>query len=187
MGLKESTHPRIALPDEVHLFRQTYEKETAIESVQVFRLSIHYDDFGGWFKEVMRADEEGRHLALKERGIEFITRQSNISYLAPGTKRFWHIHPEQNEVWNTSGTILLGLIDFRTDSLTYGQKMKIILSPDRAIYIPAGVAHGFINPSEQEVILNYHTDHHFSAGENTQEYRIDPENMPFDWVLSELM
>jgi dTDP-4-dehydrorhamnose 3,5-epimerase-like enzyme len=187
MGFKQIDHKVITPPEGSQLFCQVYEKPEFIDGVQVLKLATFSDDFGGWFKEIMRLDEAGNNTALKEFGINFKPLQANMSFLAPHTERFWHIHPEQNEIWTTNGTILLGLIDFRTGSATYGKKMKIVLSQEKLVYIPFGVAHGFINPSNTSVTLNYFTDKYFVATEDTQECRINPEFVPFDFVKPETM
>jgi len=187
VGLKKIKYGKIALPKKVKLYRQTYENAEGILGVHVLKVSTFADDYGGWFKETMRLDESGHNVALKEIGVNFRPVQVNTSFLAPKTKRFWHIHPSQNEIWTTNGTILLGLIDYRPESPSYRTKMKIILSADKFIYIPAGVAHGFINPTTDFVTLNYFTDKFFVANETTQECRIDPELVSYDFVKPEIM
>ncbi|KKS93189.1 MAG: dTDP-4-keto-6-deoxyglucose-3, 5-epimerase and dTDP-6-deoxy-L-mannose-dehydrogenase [Candidatus Collierbacteria bacterium GW2011_GWB1_44_6] len=187
MGLKKINYSKISLPKKAELFRQTYDKAEVIGGVIVCKINTFADDFGGWFKEALRLDEDGNVVALKDFGVDFRPIQINVSYLASKTKRFWHIHPHQNEIWTTTGTILLGLIDFRKDSPTYEKRMKIILSPDKMVYIPSGIAHGFINQGREFVTLNYFADHHFSADETTQECRIDPKIVSYDFVKSELM
>lgn len=187
MGLKKIRHKSISLPKKTKLYRQTYEKPLGIHKVHVMKASTFADDYGGWFKETMRLDDHGHNIALKEVGINFRPVQVNTSFLAPKTKRFWHIHPDQNEIWTTNGTILLGLIDYRPESSSYLTKMKVVLSADKFIYIPAGVAHGFINPGLDFITLNYFTDQFFVSNEHTQECRIDPDTVPFDFVKPELM
>lgn len=187
MGIKRIKHQSISLPKKTKLYRQTYEKSEGIQNVHILKVSTFADDFGGWFKETLRLDSAGLVVALKEIGLSFRPVQTNTSFLAPKTKRFWHIHPLQNEIWTTNGTILLGLIDFRPESPSYRTKMKVVFSADKMIYIPAGVAHGFINPNNEAVTLNYFTDQFFVANENTQECRIDPKVLSFDFVKPEIM
>jgi dTDP-4-dehydrorhamnose 3,5-epimerase-like enzyme len=187
MGFQPIKNQNITPPQGSELLRQTYDKADGIDGVQIIKTNIFSDDFGGWFKETMRLDEKGYCLALKEVGVDFKPIQTNMSYLAPHTERFWHIHPTQNEIFTTNGTILLGFIDYRTDSKTYGKQLKIVLSSEKMVYIPAGIAHGFINPSTTPVTLNYFTDKYFVANEETQECRIDPAKVPFDFVKPELM
>jgi dTDP-4-dehydrorhamnose 3,5-epimerase-like enzyme len=187
MGLIKTTNLSIKLPKRNKLYRQTYEKVDGLFGVMVLKVNVFADDFGGWFKESLRLDNYGQCLALKEQNIIFKPIQANTSFLAPKTKRFWHIHPSQNEIWTTNGTILLGLIDYRPGSPTYKKKTKIILSSDKQVYIPAGIAHGFINPNTTPVTLNYFTDQYFVASDDTQECRIDPKKLSYDFVKPELM
>lgn len=192
MGFQKTNVDSLTLPKGVNLYRQTYDKSLLPDGIVVLKLNVFADDQGGWFKEVLRLDEEGRVLALKEISIDFKIRQSNLSYLGAHAKRFWHIHPDrkgrkgQDEVWTTNGTLLLGFIDLRKDSKTYNLKSKVVLSPDKAVYIPAGVAHGFVNPNNYPITLTYYTNQHFSV-EDTQEFRVDPKGLPFDFVEPELM
>ncbi len=187
MGFIKTKNRNIQIPNRADLLRQTYDKVEVIDGVVVGKTNTFPDDFGGWFKETLRLDNYGQVITLLDLGVVFKPLQSNTSFISPKTKRFWHIHPKQNEIWSTSGTILLGLIDFRTGSKTYGLKMKVILSADRFVYIPAGVAHGFINPSESSVVLTYFTDQYFTADDSTQEYRFSPKKISYNFVKSELM
>lgn len=187
MGFTKIKHSSIKPPKKAKLFRQTYDKVEGINGVFVLKVNTFADDFGGWFKETMRLDNYGQNIALKDLGVNFKPIQMNTSFLAPKTKRFWHIHPSQNEIWTTNGTILLGLIDYRPTSPTYQKKMKVVLSSEKLVYIPAGIAHGFINPNNDFVTLNYFTDQFFVADENTEECRIDPKKVSYNFVKSELM
>lgn len=187
MGFQETKLDKLELPEGASLFKQTYEKTPFPDGVVVVKLGVFPDDQGGWFKEALRVNEAGAVEALVDQGTEFKIRQSNLSYIGAGAKRFWHVHPEQNEIWTTNATLLLGLIDLRKGSKTYMAKTKVVLSQDRAVYIPAGVAHGLLNPNNHPVTLVYYTDKHFSADEETQEYRIDPQDLPYDFVEPEVM
>ncbi len=187
MGFIKTNNQKIKLPSFASLLRQTYDKAQSVNGVVIAKTNTYPDDFGGWFKEAVRLDQGGRVISMLDQNIIFKPVQTNTSFLAPKTKRFWHIHPNQNEIWTTSGTLLIGLIDLRTDSKTYGIKMKVILSADKLLYIPAGVAHGFINPNNSPVVLSYYTDQYFTADDTTQEYRVSPKKISYDFVKSELM
>ena len=187
MGFINKTVKGIKTNKGVDLLQQTYNKEPLPKDVVIVKINVFPDDLGGWFKENFRLSENADFLALIESGINFKIRQSNMSYIAPSSKRFWHIHPNQNEIWTTNATLLIGLIDLREGSETYNQKTKIVLSPDKALYIPHGVAHGFINPNNFPVTLVYFADQIFKADVETEEHRIDPKQLPFDFVEPELM
>ena len=192
MGFIKTKNDSIKLPKNVDLFVQTYDKQALPEGVTIIKINVFPDDGGGWFKESLRVDKDGFVESLKQSGIDFKITQSNMSYLGPYAKRFWHIHPEtkkragQNEIWTTNSSLILGLIDLRKDSKTYGTKSKIVISPDKAVYIPSGVAHGLYNPTSSPITLVYFADQQFSI-EDTQEYRIDPKDLPFDFVEPEIM
>ncbi len=187
MGFINKTVMGIKTDKGVDLLQQTYTKDPLPKGVTVVKINVFPDDLGGWFKENFRLSESGSFQALTESGIDFKIRQSNMSYIAPGGKRFWHIHPSQNEIWTTNAILLVGLIDLREGSETYGQKTKVILSQDKALYIPHGVAHGFINPNNFPVTLVYFADQVFKADSETEEHRIDPKTLPFDFVEPEIM
>lgn len=192
MGFIKTKNNSIKLPKNVDLFVQTYDKQSLPEGVSVIKINVFPDDGGGWFKESLRVDKDGFVESLKQSNIDFKIAQSNMSYLGAYAKRFWHIHPEttkrtgQNEIWTTNSSLILGLIDLRKDSKTYGTKSKVVISPDKAVYIPSGVAHGLYNPNNYPVTLVYFADQQFSV-EDTQEYRIDPKDLPFDFVEPEIM
>ena len=192
MGFIKTKNQLVRLPKNVQLYQQTYEKQILPDGVVQIKLNVFPDDQGGWFKEALRIDKDGNVESLIQAGVSFKVRQTNVSYLGAGAKRFWHIHPDtknrvgQNEIWTTNSTLLLGLVDLRKNSKTYNQKSKVVLSRDRAVYIPAGVAHGLLNPNNYPVTLIYYTDQQFNL-EDTQEFRIDPNHMDFDFVEPELM
>lgn len=193
MGFTKTSSDQLQLPKGAVLLQQTYDKEPLPNGALTIKLSVFTDDQGGWFRENFRQDENGYVIALKEQGVNFKFVQTNTNYLAPWAKRFWHIHPAkgkdpgQNEIWVTSGILLVGLVDLRKGSPTFGIKSKVVLSPEKALYIPAGVAHGFINPTNQYVTLIYFVDRFFVAGPETQEHRISPTTLPYDFVEPETM
>lgn len=193
MGFVKTQSDHLKLDKGVELLQQTYEKSALPSGVFIIKQAVFTDDTGGWFKENLRVDENGFVVSLKELGVDFKIVQSNNSTLGANGKRFWHIHPAkesrpgQNEIWSLNGTILMGLVDLRKDSPTVGLKVKVVLSPEKAIYIPAGIAHGFINPNSFPVSWVYFTDKTFTADETTQEHRIDPKQLPYDFVETEIM
>ena len=180
-------------PVDAPIVRQTYTDsgiDPLPEGVVLVQQRVWPDDSGGSFKEVTRLDAQGviETAALRERGISLKPAQLNVSVVAQGARRFWHVHPSQNELWTISyGQLNAGVIDCREGSPSFGKRAKVILTPHTALYIPAGVAHGFANESGAVAVLHYLVDTQFSRGEETQEWRINPEQLPFDFVLAEQM
>lgn len=180
-------------PVDAPIVRQTYTDngtDPLPEGVILAPQRVWPDDSGGSFKEVTRLDAQGvlETPALRERGVALKPAQLNVSVVAPGARRFWHVHPSQNELWTISyGQLNAGVIDCRDGSATFGKRAKVILTPHTALFIPAGVAHGFANESSAVAVLHYLVDHQFTRGEDTQEWRINPDDLPFDFVLAEKM
>ncbi|HET7767476.1 MAG TPA: dTDP-4-dehydrorhamnose 3,5-epimerase family protein [Chloroflexota bacterium] len=178
-------------PVDAPIIRQTYTEsgvDPLPDGVLVVQQRVFPDDSGGSFKEVVRLDSNGIVEApqLRERGIALKPAQLNVSLVAPGARRFWHVHPEQCELWTIShGQLNAGVIDCREGSPSYGKRARVILTSHSGLYIPAGVAHGFANESSALVVLHYLVDHQFSRGEDSQEWRISPEVLDYQFVLAE--
>ena len=87
--------------------------------------------------------------------------QANLSSSRAGVLRGLHFHHNQADYWWVpSGTILVGLYDLRAGSPTAGVGTEVRLSSDddelRGVYIPRGVAHGFL--AETDVLMHYLVD-----------------------------
>ena len=178
-------------PDGQPVLRQIYNdlKPKVPDGVVLVQQTVWPDDGGGSFKEVVRlTDGVAETAALRERGISLKPAQVNVSVIGAGSRRFWHVHPSQNELWTISyGQLNAGLIDCREGSPTYGVRSKLVLTPSTGVYIPAGVAHGFANETASVAVLNYLVDKQFTRGEDSQEWRISPDELPYDFVLMEVI
>ena len=87
----------------------------------------------------------------------------------------------------TLGPLFVSVTVKVTGSPTFGVKAKVVLTPDCGLFIPAGVAHGFANESAGVVVLQYLVDRQFTATEDTEEWRLDPKEVSFDFVLAEVI
>ncbi len=182
----------VKAPGGQQILRQSYDDDgipKLPQGVLVVRQRVWPDDAGGSFKEVVRiADGVVQAPALREAGVKHVTAQINVSVIPPGVRRFWHVHPEQSELWTVSyGQLNGGLIDCREGSPTFGLRSKVILTPEVGLYIPAGVAHGYANESAGVVVLQYLPDRQWSGGADTEEWRLDPDEVPYDFVLAEVI
>jgi dTDP-4-dehydrorhamnose 3,5-epimerase-like enzyme len=176
-------------PDGQALLCQTYESTPLPDGVILVPQRVFPDDAGGTFKEVVRlAAGVVEAPALRERGVSLQPAQINVSVIDAGTRRFWHVHPTQNELWTIShGQLNAGLVDCREHSPTFGRRAKLVLTSHTGLYIPAGVAHGYANESVGVVVLQYLPDRQFTTGDDTEEWRIDPVALPYDFVLSDVI
>ena len=176
-------------PDGQPLLRQTYESNVVPQGVIIVQQTVWPDDGGGSFKEVVRLTGGiVETAALREHGVSLRPAQINVSVITPGTRRFWHVHPTQSELWTVSyGQLNAGLVDCREDSPTLGVRTKVVLTPQTGVFIPAGVAHGYANESASVAVLNYLPDRQFSRGDDSEEWRIDPDTLPYAFVLADII
>lgn len=114
------------------------------------------------------ADERGRFMETFRR--EWFPQRSwdriqgNASYSQAGVLRGLHFHRHQVDYWFCpSGNIRVGLCDLRPDSPTYlaGQTLEIGEQNPTGVYIPIGVAHGFL--ALTDAILTYLVDNYYDG------------------------
>ena len=90
--------------------------------------------------------------------------QGNASYSEAGVLRGLHFHHRQVDYWFApSGTIRVGLCDLRRNSPTYRvvQTLEIGERNFSGVYIPVGVAHGFV--ALTDAILTYLVDNYYDG------------------------
>ena len=92
--------------------------------------------------------------------------QSNRSDSRPGVLRGLHYHFNQVDYWYlAAGRIRVGLADLRRSSPAFRRTATIDLdaADNRGLYIPTGVAHGFLALSD--VTLFYTVDNYYDGGD----------------------
>lgn len=114
--------------------------------------------------------------------------QGNASYSKAGVLRGLHFHHRQVDYWFVpAGTIRVGLCDLRRSSPTFRavQTLEIGEQNPTGVYIPVGVAHGFV--ALTEAIVNYLVDNYYDG---TDEHGIawnDPDiNLPWGIATPQL-
>ena len=91
--------------------------------------------------------------------------QTNRSDSAKGVLRGLHYHHNQVDYWYViKGTIRVGLADIRPNSPTHMQTQTIEMGEDNNIglFIPCGVAHGFVTLTE--ATHTYIVDSYYNGG-----------------------
>ncbi len=158
---------------------QQYEKKL-IDGVKILQLPKYLTEDGS-FSELMRFSDQGIFTALPE----FRIAQINRSIMLPGTVKAWHLHFNQDELWNVSARthLLLGLWDVREDSPTKGISMRIPLSSEKLVYIPRGVAHGAANHMTHATEILYFVNNQYNK-EAPDEQRLPWDSIGKDfWEL----
>lgn len=130
------------------------EHSAGIDGVQIVTLNV-FDDERGQFRETFRQEW------FPQRSWDKL--QSNMSQSRAGVLRGLHYHFEQVDYWVvTAGKIRAALYDLRRGSPTYGVAQTIEMGNEQQIglYIPIGVAHGFVSLTAATLIYfvdNYYT------------------------------
>ena len=164
-------------PDAKRAFHlQTYGPAPVIDGVTLVPLARHVDD-GGAMTELVR---------LNDGLAGFTVRQVNVSELAPGALKAFHLHVRQTDVWyvGPGDRMLVVLIDTRRGSSTEGVRMRLVLGDgsSRLLRIPPGVAHGVRNLAAAAGRIIYFTDLHFSA----EPASCDEGRLPWDFAGSDV-
>ncbi len=146
-----------------------------IEGVRVKHLVRHSDD-RGFFMEILR-DDDG-----------WLSRfgQASLAKTYPGVIKAFHYHKKQDDVWFfPCGNAQVVLHDLRDGSPTKGRTEVYYLGEDNpaALFIPAGVAHGYRVLGAEPAVIVYFTTESYQAQE-PDEYRIpwDDPAIGFDWT-----
>jgi|SRR5579872_3784935 len=154
------------------MFAQDYSKKPSIDGVQLAEIKVFTGEDGD-FSELARFTPEGKLEAFPE----FTVRQVSRSKVMPGSVKAWHFHLKQNEVQTVlpEDKLIIGLWDLREKSPTKGMTMRLAFGGGKAhwVYIPKGVAHGYMNPFEKSATVLYMTSEQF----NMQE----PDEMRMPW------
>lgn len=116
------------------------------------------------------ADERGRFLeTFRKEWFPFRSWkavQTNRSDSKRGVLRGLHYHQHQVDYWYVvSGVIRVGLYDLRRSSPTCGaaQTLDMRADPPTGLYIPIGVAHGFL--ALTDVMLMYVVDNYYDSSD----------------------
>ena len=136
-------------------------KETKLKGCFIIEPIILKDN-RGLFYESYRKDEFENQLGER---INFV--QDNISVSKKGVLRGLHyqkgIHAQAKLIQVLEGEALDVVVDLRKGSKTFGKHFKAIISSAnrKSIFIPKGMAHGFLALTE-ELIFTYKCDNYYN-------------------------
>ena len=134
--------------------------ETSIKGCFIIEPQVFGDDRGVFFEAFHK---EKFQIAIGQE-IDFV--QDNQSVSKQGVLRGLHFqtgaHAQAKLVQVVKGEVLDVVVDLRMKSSTFGQHFKINLSEDnkKILFIPKGMAHGFLTLSE-EVVFTYKCDNYY--------------------------
>jgi dTDP-4-dehydrorhamnose 3,5-epimerase len=154
--------------------------QTAIEGVLILEPQV-FGDSRGFFME-----SYNRRRFAEATGVDVEFVQDNHSRSAKGVLRGLHYQMQQAQgklVRVTSGAVWDVAVDLRRNSPTFGRCVGIELSDgnSRQLWIPPGMAHGFLVISESADFLYKTTDYYSPQHERCIAWN-DPE-LSIDWPL----
>jgi dTDP-4-dehydrorhamnose 3,5-epimerase len=152
----------------------------AIPDVLLIEPKVFGDDRGFFFESFNQRDFH------KATGLDLGFVQDNHSKSAKGVLRGLHYQVEQPQgklVRGVAGAVFDVAVDIRPGSPTYGQWVGEILSADnkRALWVPPGLAHGFLVLTDSAEFLYKTTDYYAPAHERAIAWN-DPK-LAIDWPL----
>ncbi len=140
-----------------------------------------FGDARGFFYESFN---QKKFNALTGHEVAFV--QDNHSRSVKNVLRGLHYqiqHPQGKLVRAVQGTVLDVVVDIRRSSATFGQHVAVELSADnkRMLWIPPGMAHGFVALSDTAEFLYKTTDYWYPEYERSLLWN-DPA-LAIDWKL----
>ena len=153
---------------------------TPIEGVLILEPKV-FGDARGFFFESFNARDFAQATGLVRNFV-----QDNHSKSSQGVLRGLHFqvqHPQGKLVRVTQGSVFDVAVDIRRDSKTFGQWFGLELSADnkRQLWVPEGLAHGFLVTSESAEFLYKTTDYYQPEHERSLLWN-DPA-IGIDWPL----
>ena len=155
---------------------------TELEGVLILDPQV-FGDARGYFFESFNARDFEHCTGVKQAFV-----QDNHSRSACGVLRGLHYqveHAQGKLVRVTQGEVFDVAVDIRRDSPTFGRWAGVRLSGEnkRQLWIPPGLAHGFLVLSESAEFLYKTTDYWYPAHERS--LRWDDPQLAIEWPLAE--
>jgi len=158
--------------------------ETSLKDCFVLEPQVFEDERGLFFESY----NQKKFQEAIGKQINFV--QDNQSISSKGVLRGLHFqegaHAQSKLVHVIHGEVIDVVVDLRKESETFGKHFKLKLSGDnnKMLFIPKGMAHGFVTLSEN-AIFNYKCDQFYhKASENGILFK--DETLQIDWELASL-
>lgn len=133
-------------------------KELGIRGVKLFKLNPYLDK-RGCFSEVFLTNS-----VYKELNINYV--QENESISKKNVFRGMHFqkgkYSQSKMIRVVKGKIIDVICDLRKSSKTFKEIIQLELDPNKLLFIPKGLAHGFFS-LEEGTILNYKCDKFYNS------------------------
>lgn len=151
--------------------------ESPIPGLFVVDLVLHGDN-RGWFKEnYQKAKMESLGLP------EFDIVQNNFSYNEEiGVTRGLHAEPWEKFISVANGKVFGAWVDLRTGP-SYGTVFTTEITPDKAVFVPRGVANGY-QTLEEKVTYTYLVNAHWSPDAKYTLINLFDPDLGINWPIT---
>jgi dTDP-4-dehydrorhamnose 3,5-epimerase len=155
-------------------------QETNIPGFFVVDLLVHEDTRGSFKENYNKAK-------LEDLGLpEFEIVQNNVSFNKQvGVTRGLHAEPWEKYISVGNGRIFGAWVDLR-DGDSFGQTFTMEITPDKAVYVPRGVANGYQTLTE-DVVYTYLINDHWSQEAKAKYTFVNlfDKHVAIDWPIPE--
>lgn len=152
-------------------------KETIIPGLFEIDLVLHKDE-RGWFKENYQKEK------LEALGLpEFNIVQNNFSFnYEKGVIRGLHAEPWEKYISVSGGSVFCAWVDIRKGS-SFGRVLTMELTPEKAFFVPRGVANGY-QTLEQNITYTYLVNDHWSKDAQYGAVNLFDPNLKIEWPIA---
>ncbi len=152
-------------------------RETLIPGFYEIDLPLHGDS-RGWFKE------NYQRAKMEELGLpHFEIVQNNISFNAEvGVTRGLHAEPWEKFISVANGKVYGAWVDLRSGD-GFGKVLTIEITPEKAVYVPRGVANGY-QTLEPNVTYTYLVNEHWSPESKYVSVNLFDEQLAINWPIA---
>jgi dTDP-4-dehydrorhamnose 3,5-epimerase len=150
--------------------------ESNIPGLFVIDLVLNGDS-RGWFKENYQKEK------LESLGLPaFDIVQNNFSFNAErGVTRGLHAEPWEKYISLANGKVFGAWVDLRKGE-SFGQVFTTEITPERAVFVPRGVANSY-QSLEENVTYTYLVNAHWSADAKYQAVNLFDPDLAIDWPI----
>ena len=153
-------------------------KETVIPGFYEIDLVL-YSDNRGWFKENYQKEK------LEALGLPaFEIVQNNFSFNKDkGAIRGLHAEPWEKYISIANGKVFCAWVDIRKGP-SFGQVLTMELTPEKAVFVPRGVANSY-QTLEENVNYTYLVNEHWSESAQYRSVNLFDPELNIKWPIAE--
>ena len=161
--------------------------ETHLKGCYILEPKIFEDERGIFFESFKKNEFE----QVTGQSINFVQHNQSIS--KQGVLRGLHLqtgdYAQSKLITVVKGEVLDVVVDCRKDSETFGHHFKLKLSDrnKKSIFIPKGMAHGFLTLSEEAVFTYKCDDYYYPASESGILYSDSALDIDWEYPKDELI